>query len=70
LWRRIAVTPLNGVKVVELTGVVAGPLATRILAEQGAEVRKIEAPDGDRAALSAPIASPATQPVPPAETAR
>ena len=40
--------PLQGVKVIELGTLIAGPFCTRILAEFGAEVIKIEAPgDGD-----------------------
>lgn len=38
--------PLGGIKVVELGTLIAGPFATRILAEFGAEVVKIESPDG------------------------
>ncbi len=37
--------PLNGVRVLELTANWAGPLAARHLADLGAEVIKIEAPD-------------------------
>src|SRR5690606_12293640 len=38
--------PLAGVKVLELGTLIAGPFCSRILAEFGAEVIKIEAPDG------------------------
>jgi formyl-CoA transferase len=38
--------PLDGLKVVELGTLIAGPFASRILAEFGAEVIKIESPDG------------------------
>ncbi len=41
-----ATKPLSGVKVVELGTLIAGPFAARILAEFGAEVIKIESPDG------------------------
>ncbi|MBI1905858.1 MAG: CoA transferase [Rhodocyclales bacterium] len=38
--------PLAGLKVVELGTLIAGPFAARIMAEFGAEVIKIESPDG------------------------
>src|SRR3954449_7855260 len=38
--------PLNGYRIVDLTSNVSGPLATMILADQGAEVIKVEAPNG------------------------
>lgn len=38
--------PLAGLKVLELGTLIAGPFAARILGEFGAEVIKIEAPDG------------------------
>jgi crotonobetainyl-CoA:carnitine CoA-transferase CaiB-like acyl-CoA transferase len=39
---------LNGVRVVDLGQYVAGPLAATLLADQGAEVVRIEPPDGPR----------------------
>ena len=42
----LAAKPLAGVKVLELGTLIAGPFCTRILAEFGAEVIKVESPDG------------------------
>src|SRR6202034_2406978 len=38
--------PLHGYRIIDLTSMISGPLATMILADQGADVIKIENPDG------------------------
>ena len=39
--------PLAGVRIVDLTSMISGPVATMMLADQGADVIKVEALDGD-----------------------
>src|SRR5262245_7683538 len=38
--------PLDGYRVVDLTAMITGPLATMLLADQGADVVKVEPPGG------------------------
>lgn len=39
--------PLAGFKIIDLSSVISGPVATVLLADQGADVIKVEAPSGD-----------------------
>jgi crotonobetainyl-CoA:carnitine CoA-transferase CaiB-like acyl-CoA transferase len=46
--------PLNGVKILDFTRALAGPFASMLLADLGATVIKVEAPDGDTSRLLGP----------------
>ena len=46
-WRPTPGRPLDGLRVLDLTRVIAGPVATRFLAGLGAEVLRVDPPDWD-----------------------
>ncbi|UVN43489.1 CoA transferase [Pseudomonas mosselii] len=54
-WRGSADRPLAGIKVLDLTRILAGPIATRLLAAFGAEVLRIDPPDWEEPAVAAEV---------------
>ena len=55
--------PLDGVKVIDMTSVLMGPYATQMLGDYGADVIKVESPDGDVTRQIGPTRNPGMGPV-------
>src|SRR5437764_5190607 len=50
--------PLVGLRIVDMSTVMMGPYATQILADYGADIIKVEPPEGDIMRLAGPMRSP------------
>ena len=55
--------PLNGVRVIDLTAVLLGPVATQVFGDLGADVIKVESPAGDTTRNLGPGAEPGMGPL-------
>ena len=55
--------PLQGIKIIDMTSVLMGPVASQALGDMGADVIKIEAPDGDVVRQIGPSRHPGMGPI-------
>ncbi|MDH0304620.1 MULTISPECIES: CoA transferase [unclassified Pseudomonas] len=54
-WQGSEARPLRGIKVLDLTRILAGPIATRLLAGFGADVLRLDPPDWEEPAVAAEV---------------
>ncbi|KIZ40050.1 MULTISPECIES: CoA transferase [Rhodopseudomonas] len=55
--------PLQGIRIIDMTSVLMGPFATQTLGDYGAEIIKVESPDGDITRQIGPTRNPQMGPV-------
>jgi crotonobetainyl-CoA:carnitine CoA-transferase CaiB-like acyl-CoA transferase len=61
--KRAPASPLAGIRIVDMTTVLMGPYATQILADYGADVIKVEPPEGDIMRHGGPMRNPRMGPM-------
>ena len=55
--------PLDGIKIVDLTNMLMAPYTTQILGDMGADVVKVEPPEGDPIRNIGPFRNPGMGPI-------
>jgi len=55
--------PLQGIRIIDMTSVLMGPFATQTLGDYGADVIKVESPDGDITRQIGPTRNPEMGPI-------